>query len=166
MKKSRLPIFAKRVKELRGEMTQGQFAEKLGISRPTVGLYESGARIPDAEVLRDIVEKCNVSADWLLGCETKVSDTPYLATAIEAVIAERRRQIEKWGANTDNSPFEWMSILGEEFGELCEAINETFFRNPTHPELGGYEKIIKEASQVAAVAVAIIESASAPYTEG
>lgn len=64
---SRLPEFQERFKELRGEMTQGQFAEKLGISRPTVGLYESGARIPDAEVLRDIAEKCNVSADYLLG---------------------------------------------------------------------------------------------------
>lgn len=93
-------------------------------------------------------------------------DTPYIETAIESVIAERRRQIEKWGADTDNSPFEWMSILGEEFGELCQAINETFFKNPTHPERGGYKKIIKEASQVAAVAVAIIESASALYKEG
>lgn len=64
---SRLPIFQERFKELRGKMTQGQFAEKLGISRPTVGLYESGARIPDAEVLRDIADKCQVSSDYLLG---------------------------------------------------------------------------------------------------
>lgn len=95
-----------------------------------------------------------------------VEDAPFFAAAIEKVAAERQSQIDKWGADTDNSPFEWMSILGEEFGELCEAINETFFGNPTHPELGGIEKIITEASQVAAVAVAIIESASAPYKEG
>ncbi len=67
MATSRLPIFQERFKALRGDMTQGQFAEKLGISRPTVGLYESGARIPDAEVLRDIATRCDVSADWLLG---------------------------------------------------------------------------------------------------
>lgn len=90
-----------------------------------------------------------------------LNETPFLISAIDKTVTERRHQIEKWGADTDNSPFEWMSILGEEFGELCEAINETFFRNPTHPELGGYEKIIKEASQVAAVAVAIIESFTA-----
>lgn len=89
----------------------------------------------------------------------ELTDTPFLISAIDAIVSERRHQIEKWGADTDNSPFEWMSILGEEYGELCEAVNETFFRNPTHPELGGYEKIIKEASQVAAVAAAIIESA-------
>lgn len=67
MKAARVPVFQERIRELRGDMTQGQFAEKIGVSRPTIGLYESGARIPDAEVLRDISEKCDVSADWLLG---------------------------------------------------------------------------------------------------
>lgn len=72
---SRVPVFQERIRELRGDMTQGQFAEKIGVSRPTIGLYESGARIPDAEVLRDISEKCDVSADWLLGLtETKLRD--------------------------------------------------------------------------------------------
>ena len=40
-----------------------------------------------------------------------------------------------------------------------QAVNETFFRRGRHPERGGYEKIIKEATQVAALAVAIVESA-------
>ncbi len=78
---SRLPIFQKRFKALRGEMTQGQFAEKLGISRPTVGLYESGARIPDAEVLRDIADKCGVSADYLIG----LTDVKAIDSDIRAV---------------------------------------------------------------------------------
>lgn len=82
-----------------------------------------------------------------------------MASAIELVIAERQRQIEKWGADSDNHPFEWMSILGEEYGELCEAVNETCFRNGTHPERGGPQRIVEEAVQVAAVAVAIAESA-------
>lgn len=83
--------------------------------------------------------------------------TPRMQDAINRVIAERRRQNEKWGEGSYNHPFEWMSILGEEFGELCEAVNETCFTNPTHPECGGTDKIIKEATHVAAVAVAIIE---------
>ncbi len=87
-------------------------------------------------------------------------DTPYMQEAVDRVIRERRRQIKLWGENSDNQAFEWMSILGEEFGELCEATNETFFKNGTHPERGGYEKIIKEAVEVAAVAVAIVESAA------
>ena len=82
-----------------------------------------------------------------------------MGDAIGKVISERKRQMELWGDQSDNHPFEWMSILGEEFGELCEAVNETCFQNGTHPERGGQDKIIKEATQVAAVAVAIIESA-------
>lgn len=62
-----MPVFAERFAELRGDRTQGEFAEFLGISRPTVGFYENGTRIPDALVLRQISEKCQVSTDWLLG---------------------------------------------------------------------------------------------------
>ena len=82
----------------------------------------------------------------------------YMQSAIDSVIKERLRQIELWGDQSDNHLFEWMSILGEEYGELCEAVNETCFKNGTHPERGGDEKIIKEAVHVAAVAVSIIES--------
>lgn len=67
MEQKRLPVFAERFSELRGNKTQGEFAEFLGISRPTVGFYENGTRIPDALVLRQISEKCQVSTDWLLG---------------------------------------------------------------------------------------------------
>jgi len=67
MEQKRLPTFSERFTELRGDRTQGEFAKFLGISRPTVGFYENGSRIPDALVLRQIAEKCGVSADWLLG---------------------------------------------------------------------------------------------------
>jgi len=73
MEASRLPVFREKFRELRGDLTQAQFADKLGLSRPTVGLYESGARIPDAKVLQKIASRCNVSADNLLGlpsCQT------------------------------------------------------------------------------------------------
>lgn len=83
--------------------------------------------------------------------------SPHFETAIDAVKNERLRQIKKWGVDSDNHPFEWMSILGEEFGELCEAVNETYFKRGVHPERGGYDKIIKEATQVATVAISIIE---------
>lgn len=63
----RFPIFRERFCTLRGDMTQDEFAKKLGFSRPTVGLYESGSRVPDALALRTIAEKCDVSADWLVG---------------------------------------------------------------------------------------------------
>ena len=64
---NRLPIFTKQFRELQGERTNTEFADFLGISRQTVGFYCNGDRIPDAQILRDIAKKCNVSSDWLLG---------------------------------------------------------------------------------------------------
>lgn len=67
MEQRRLPVFAERFSKLRGEKTQDEFAKFLSISRPTVGFYENGTRLPDALVLKQIAEKCNVSTDYLLG---------------------------------------------------------------------------------------------------
>lgn len=64
---NRLPIFTKRFRELQGDRANTEFADFLGISRQTVGFYCNGNRIPDAVVLRQIADKCEVSADWLLG---------------------------------------------------------------------------------------------------
>ena len=55
-------------------------------------------------------------------------------------------------------PVYWLGILGEEFGELCLAVNETVFDNgPEARRRGGYENMRAEAVQVAAVAVAFVE---------
>ena len=67
MEEKRFPVFARRFSELRGGQSQEEFAKFLGISRPTVSYYENGTRVPDALILRQIAEKCNVSADWLIG---------------------------------------------------------------------------------------------------
>lgn len=71
----RFPEFQQRFSHLRGDRTQAEFADFLDLSRPTVGLYESGQRIPDAKVLKRIAEKCGVSADFLLGLTTVESSS-------------------------------------------------------------------------------------------
>ena len=65
--KYRFPIFRERFRELQGNMSNTEFAEFLDISRQTVGFYCNGERITDALGLKKIAEKCNVSADWLIG---------------------------------------------------------------------------------------------------
>lgn len=69
MTEQRFPVFQERFNVLRQEsgMSQDKFAEFLGLSRPTIGFYENGIRIPDILALKNISEKCEVSADWLLG---------------------------------------------------------------------------------------------------
>ena len=68
----RFPEFRAAFLDLMGDMTLQEFADKLEMSRATVGFYAAGKRIPDALGIKTIAEKCNVSADWLLGLsETK-----------------------------------------------------------------------------------------------
>ena len=63
--------FRKKLSELRKEigMTQIEFAKFVGVSSSSIGLYETGERIPDAEILCKIAKKCNISADYLLGLQ-------------------------------------------------------------------------------------------------
>ena len=79
----------------------------------------------------------------------------YRKRAIADVIAELERQDEKWGYPQNNHPFEWTSILGEEFGEMCKDINEACFNAGSNR--GDFEKAITEAVQVAAVSVSIVD---------
>lgn len=83
--------FAKRLSELRNEfkLTQKELADKLGVSRGTIGMYEIGQRDPDTDTLLKLSELFNVSVDYLLGntdirnqadeITDAVSDDPELA---------------------------------------------------------------------------------------
>lgn len=82
-----------------------------------------------------------------------MNETPI---ALYLVAEERKRQFELYGDQSGRSFYEFLSILGEEYGELCEAVSETFM-DGRHPERGGLDNIRKEAVHVAAVAVQFIE---------
>ena len=57
-------------------LTQAEIAEKLGISRSTIGMYETGAREPDFETLEKIADFFNVDIDFLLGRSDKTTILP------------------------------------------------------------------------------------------
>lgn len=57
-------------------LTQTEFAEKIGISRSTIGMYETGAREPDFEILERIADFFNVDIDYLLGRTDKTALLP------------------------------------------------------------------------------------------
>lgn len=56
-------------KELRIErrMTQDELADSLGLSRSTIGMYESGKRFPDHAGLQRLADFFRVDTDYLLG---------------------------------------------------------------------------------------------------
>lgn len=61
--------FSQRLKMLRqkANLTQKELAEKLGVSRGTIGMYEIGQRDPDTETLQKLSDIFGVSVDYLLG---------------------------------------------------------------------------------------------------
>lgn len=55
-----------RLEEVRGRLSQAAFADELGVALKTIGRYESGERLPDAEFLLLLWEKRGVSSHWVL----------------------------------------------------------------------------------------------------
>lgn len=71
---------------------------------------------------------------------------------IGEVLRERQRQDTKWGEQNHTAPV-WGMIIGEEYGEMCKAINEFGF-NPTRKT---EDDIYKEAIQTMASCMAMLE---------
>jgi NTP pyrophosphatase (non-canonical NTP hydrolase) len=99
------------------------------------------------------------SSEWQCDCACHFNpDGPAMRAeldiALRAVLAERERQDAKWGEQ-NHEPVWWLAILGEEYGELCQAVLESHFDNGT--DKGGFGNVYNEATQVAAVALALLE---------
>lgn len=70
------------------------------------------------------------------------------------IAEERRRQDQKWGTREQAFPV-WLTILGEEVGEACQAALDYNFS--PGPSVDTARRIREELVQVAAVATAAIE---------
>lgn len=78
-------------------------------------------------------------------------------SVVNELLRERNEQDERWGEQ-NHAPAVWVNILGEEFGELCQAVLEAdLFDNGRRDEFS-LADIREEAIQVAAVALAMVES--------
>lgn len=67
--------FAKIFKMLRQErnLSQQELAERMNISKSTVGMYEQGKREPNFETLEMIADFFNVDTDYLIGRSDKTT---------------------------------------------------------------------------------------------
>ena len=62
-----LKVVGRRLRQLRGfDVTQADFARKLGISQSQLSKYERGVAAPPADVLIRLKEMLRISLDWLL----------------------------------------------------------------------------------------------------
>ena len=78
------------------------------------------------------------------------------AQVLEAVLAERERQDDKWGDQTHNSDEHWMVILTEEIGEVAREVYEK-------RSAGMFEEVIQCAAVCFAWAEAYLNRK--PYEE-
>ena len=84
---------------------------------------------------------------------------------LQQISEERDEQIWKWGDQATDpsiSPYQWVAILGEEFGEAAQAALQFF--DPNDPVGGSVEALEEELIQVAAVSVSFLEWLSRYYT--
>ncbi len=105
-------------------LTQVEMAGRLGISRSTIGMYETGAREPDFETLEKIADFFNVDTDYLLGRTDKITILPETAGQnyldINALTRKDERDIEK--------------ILDQTREQLTSQEGLMFDGNPASPE--------------------------------
>ncbi len=59
-------LFGQRLREVRGGMTQAEFAKCMDITTPTVIRYEAGERLPSVDFLHRLITVFGVEATWIL----------------------------------------------------------------------------------------------------
>ncbi len=66
-------MIACRIKELREQngLTQVSLAKRLGLSRSAINAWEMGVSVPSTQYLAELARLFKVSADYLLGLDTK-----------------------------------------------------------------------------------------------
>jgi NTP pyrophosphatase (non-canonical NTP hydrolase) len=80
-----------------------------------------------------------------------------LTRILAKVREERVAQVSKWGVQRHDFSV-WMTILGEEFGEVCQSLLDARrFPDSSDTHKAALLSVRDELIQVAAVAVAIVE---------
>lgn len=79
-----------RIRQLRGDLSQAEFASKIGVHKEMVGKYERGQNVPGGDVLTRMHDVFGVSLDWLLTGQGQMHPAP----RVDALNQEYR-QVER-----------------------------------------------------------------------
>lgn len=115
-------------REKAGYKQAKDFYKLLGVPYSTYIGYESKGREPKYNTLCKIADLLNVSTDELLGAKEKkytAKDLERLAIR-NRIMLEVEKQEQQWGEEKDLSSFQWISLIGEEFGETVQAVNDVY----------------------------------------
>ena len=115
-------------REKAGYKTAKDFSEALSLPYATYAAYENKNREPKYNTLCKIADLLHVSTDELLGAKEKTytaKDLDRLAIR-NRIMLEVEKQERQWGDEKDLNPFQMLSLIAEEFGEVSQAVNETY----------------------------------------
>ena len=141
VKKGRLPVFKERFNKLaEGYKNYTAFADAIGLSRQSVNFWLNGDRTPDAESLKMISQKLNVSVDWLLGLSDIRKPDPSLAAAASytGLLEETAENIRKVSLTDPKAQIGINVLLGNDFInllELCTQIVDAISAKGRIPEI-------------------------------
>lgn len=71
---------SERLKDVRGNVSQTEFAQIFGLHRNTLVKYETGLQLPTTDFITQLCNKFNISSDWLLfgiGSKERRPQIPY-----------------------------------------------------------------------------------------
>lgn len=125
--------FPSQLRELREKkgISQAALAKILGVSKSTVGLWETGDTLPDAKSLRDIAEYFEVTADYLLGLSTATRGefhdfarvTHFNPSTIQFLTLHCGSNRNDAGDKRTRRPFEYL-ICSTEFWEIVDLFRD------------------------------------------
>ena len=93
--------FGQKLKQLRGNMSQEEFAHKIGVDRSVYAKFESGLRFASVKFVLMVCNATNVSADYLFGINksTDFTDLQGLIADINTTeIASHLNNMDEWTA--------------------------------------------------------------------
>lgn len=102
-------LFQFRLRELRGNLSQEDFANIIGTKQTTLSNWERGFREPNFSGLALISTSCEVSADWLLGLSDERGGVSSVGgDAEKARMANKIHELEIKVATLENA----LSLVG------------------------------------------------------
>jgi transcriptional regulator with XRE-family HTH domain len=128
--KARILNIGARIREIRGRISQEEFARRTGINKSTLGRYERGTNAPDTNAVTAICKAFNVNSEWLLTGKGTVFSESYLNTqeTSEKMGLDDEILVYNW-RNEEVTYTEWITKLDsiEYNTEMLEGIRQAFF---------------------------------------
>lgn len=157
--------FPQQLRELRKEkgVSQAVLASELGVSKSTIGLYETGDTLPDAKTLHDLAVYFGVTSDYLLGLSKArehenhvfAEETHFSASTIMRIVLYSRNGRDDPISIRSRLAFEYL-LCTNEFQDLLDELKnyldmsvptEEMSETDTHTFLHKYASFDKVVSE-------------------